>query len=218
MNELNTIELEQLFSFRGAIYQLLARFYRAEVDQEILSQLHRLEFAADMTLPEILEGNRLLKSFVAQMGDNALTDLAVDYAKIFLGLGPICGEGAYPYESVYTSPDRLLMQNARDEVAAIYASEGVRPADSCNEPEDHIAYEFTFMAYLCQKTLAAIRRSDEPGANGCLQQQRQFLQDHLLSWVPNFCADVQRIAGTDFYKAIAMITHGFLTMERDMAL
>ncbi|MBP2641157.1 MAG: cytoplasmic chaperone TorD [Firmicutes bacterium] len=218
MNELNTLELEQLFSFRGAIYQLLSRFYRREMDQELLNQLHQLEFEADITLPEILEGNRLLKIFLAQMGENALTDLAVDYAKIFLGAGPTCGEGAYPYESVYTSPDRLLMQNARDQAVAIYRSEDIRLEDSFNEPEDHIAIELTFMAYLCQKTSEAIRRNDEAAANSCLLKQRQFLQDHLLSWVPNFCADVQRIAATDFYKAIAMITYGFLIMDRDMTL
>lgn len=216
MNELNTLELEQAFSFRGAIYQLLARFYRQEVDRELLEQLHRLQFDADETLPEIMEGNQLLKVYLDQAGENALNELAVDYAKIFLGAGPTLGDGAYPYESVYTSPDRLLMQEARDQAVAIYASEGIQPEGDFNEPEDHISIELSFMAFLCQKTLEAIRHNDEAAVNSYLKKQLNYLQDHLLSWVPMFCADILRLATTDFYKAISQITYGFLIMDMDV--
>lgn len=68
---------------------------------------------------------------------------------------------AYPFESVHTSPKRLMMQEARDEVLAVYRSEGLDKLPSWKESEDHIALELEFMAVLGDRIVAAAEASDE---------------------------------------------------------
>ncbi|MFC2056741.1 molecular chaperone [Chloroflexota bacterium] len=215
MKNFSTAELEKLISNRGSTYGFLARIYRVEVDQELLEQMARMSLPVEVDLPEISEGYRILKSFLEHPTGGTLTDLAVDYARIFLAPGAR-GNAAYPYESVYTSPDRLVMQDARDQVVKLYREEGLGRAEEFNEPEDHIAFELEFMSYLCQKTTEALKDGDKGGASGYLKKQKNFLEEHLTCWVLAFCDDVQRLARGDFYKAVAKITIGYLNMEQDL--
>src|SRR4030067_764756 len=107
--------LIKLISNRSSMYGFLSRIYRAEVDQELLDQMARMALPARTDLPDISEGYQMLKSFLDHITEKTVTDLAVDYAGIFLGAGTT-QNCAYPYESVYASPLRLVMQDARDQV------------------------------------------------------------------------------------------------------
>lgn len=211
----STAELEKLISNRGSTYGFLARIYRVEVDQELLDQMARMGLSIKVDLPEISKGYRMLKGFLKHLTES-ITDLAVEYARIFLGAGVKYGDGAYPYESVYTSPKGLVMQEARDQVLKLYREEGLDRAEESTELEDHIAFELEFMSYLCQKTTEALKDGDKGGALGYLKKQKDFLEEHLMRWVPAFCDDVQRVARGDFYKAVAKITIGYLRMEQDL--
>ena len=216
MENLSAVEFERLVSNRGCMYGFLARIYRVEVDQELLDQMAKMDLSVDVDEHDISEGYRMLKGFLGHLRESTLTDLAVEYARIFLGAGSARGEGAYPYESVYTSPKRLVMQDARDQVLKIYREEWLDRAEEFHEPEDHLAFELEFMAYLCQKTTEALKAGDNGAALGYLEKQQDFLEKHLIPWVPAFCADVERVAQGDFYKAVAKITVGYLGMEQDL--
>ncbi len=216
MESLGSGEFEELISNRGGLYGFLARIYRVEVDQELLDQMGKMNLPVEVDVPEISEGYRMLKGFLEHLRERTVTDLAVEYARIFLGAGLARGDGAYPYESVYTSPKRLVMQDARDQVLKIYREEGLDRAEEFNEPEDHIAFELEFMAYLCQKTTEALKEGDKGRTLGYLKKQKDFLEKHLIPWVPAFCDDVQRVARGDFYRAVAKITVGCLGMEQEL--
>ena len=115
------------------------------------------------------------------------TDLAAEYARIFLGMSrsPVA-----PYESVYTSETGLLMQEARDEVLAHYRREGFAVDEAVNLPEDHIAFEFGFMAGLARKTAAALDAGNAMRPSACSDVQAAFVADHLTPWVPALTDDV----------------------------
>jgi TorA maturation chaperone TorD len=212
----SAMELEGLLSNRCSMYGFLARVYRVEVDQDLLDRMTDMNLSVEVDAPEISQGYAILRRFLQNQRESALTDLAVDYARTFLGAGLVGGDGAYPYESVYTNADRLVMQDARDEVLKLYREEGLDRAREFNEPEDHLALELEFMAYLCQRSAAALKAGDNGGALGYLQKQHEFLAKHLLAWVPAFSQDVQRLAREEFYRAVAKITVGYLNMEREL--
>jgi anaerobic sulfite reductase subunit A len=214
MSDITRAEFETLISNRAGTYAFLARIYRVEADQALLERISGMDLTTGVEEPDISEGYAILDRFVSTTTESTLTELAVDYAKIFLGVSR--GSGAFPYESVYTSEDRLFMQEARDEVLAAFRAEGLDRSDDFNEPEDHIALEFEFMAYLCQNALTAFQESEDEKALGYLEKQKAFLEEHILNWVPDFCRDVVEIAQTDFYKAAAKITHGYLNLEREI--
>ncbi len=208
--------IEELVINSGAMYAFLARFYRQEVDQELVECMRVVNFTSELDVPEVAEGYRIMDQYLKSAGDNVVVDLAVDYARIFLGCGPKQGEGAFPYESVYTSQRGLIMQEARDEVVAVYRTEGLVRDQVFNEPEDHIAFELVFMEYLCRKVQEALQQGDDETASSYLKKQKDFIQKHLMNWIPGFCDDVERIATTDFYKAVAKITVGYLKMEQEL--
>ena len=88
---------------------------------------------------------RLLRTEVDDEALGRRGDLAVDFLHTFIGVTQDREQVAFPYESVYTSPEHLLMQDARDEVLAAYRAAKVVLVDEACEPEDHLAFELEFM-------------------------------------------------------------------------
>lgn len=184
-------------SMRASLYRLLSRTYRKEADEAFIKKLSAMAFPGGGELDEAFA---LLKSYLSAMGENALEELAVDYAGAFLAAGKADGAAAIPVESLY-GPERLFMQEAWEDAKACYARHGLGKLDG-DMMEDHLAAELEFMAYLCENSPAA--------------EQKDFLEKHLLSWLEAFCADLERFAKTDFYKAFGRITLGYVRMEREL--
>lgn len=211
-----TIEaLQQITQQRMSTYHLLSRLYRTEVDQTFLDELSGLRFPAKTGNADADTGYRLIATYLSNLWNNSLTELAVDYVKTFIGHGIDAYSAAYPYESVYTSKKRLLMQEARDEVLAIYRSAGLNKLDSWKENEDHIAMELEFMQILSKRILDALDKDDLDAATSLFATQQNFLEDHLVSWVPMMTDDIKRFAQTDLYKGLAFLTDGFLKTESE---
>jgi TorA maturation chaperone TorD len=105
------------------------------------------------------------------------------------------------------------MQDARDEVLAIYRSAGLGKKSTWKESEDHISLEMEYLQILCQRTVDALKKGDEDAASARLQDQRSFLVDHLAAWVPMMTADMRRFAKTDLYQGLSYLTEGFLETD-----
>lgn len=209
------MEYSAIIENRENLYRLLGRFYKIEADQALLDHMKGMHFPDECGEEELDEGYRMLERYLRRPVLDPMTDLAADYAKVFLGAGVAKNSyAAYPYESVYTSPERLIMQDARDQVVAAYRAKGLDKADTFDVPEDHIALELAFMAHLCRETQQYLVARDWPAVVACLAEQERFLAQHLLNWVSEFCADILKFAETDFYKGVARITDGFLRMDR----
>lgn len=198
---------------RRATYQLLNRFFRIEVDEAFLSALKATPFPAHTGEATLDRGHRLIVSYLSHAGADVLTDLARDYTATFIGSGNDAFSAAYPFESVYTSPKRLTMQKARDEVLMLYRAAGLEKLESEKEGEDHIAYELEFMAILIDRSVEALRKNDEELAVSYLLQQRNFLDDHLMRWYPMMQSDIQKFAKTGFYRGVGLVTLGFLAND-----
>ena len=109
------------------------------------------------------------------------------------------------------------MQDARDSAVAFYLGEELGlPADNTT-PEDHLSFEFQFMAKLIERAGAALDAGDEARYAELCAKQRAFFDEHLANWVPRLCADVRAYAQTAFYRGVADITEGFLRLEDQMA-
>ena len=200
---------------RRATYQLLVRFFRAEVDEAFLGTLREMRFPAHTDEPSMDRGHRMVVSYLSHADADVLTELARDYVTTFIGSGNDGYSAAYPVESVYTSPKRLTMQDARDEVLTLYRAAGLEKLESAKENEDHIAYELEFMSILIDRTIEALQKNDEELAVSFLLQQRNFLEDHLLRWYPMMADDIAKFAQTAFYRGVGLITLGFLKSDAE---
>lgn len=198
---------------RAATYALLSTLYRQEVTAEQLDELHAMRFPVHSGNEDMDAGYYQVAKYLSNIWENTLTELAVDYVRCFVGHGNNSYAAAYPYESVYTSSKRLLMQSARDEVRAIYRAAGLDRDESWNEGEDHISLELDYLRILCERAAAAFRAGDKDRALGLLRAQMNFLEDHLLFWTHYFFADVERLAATGFYQGLNKVARGFLHLD-----
>ena len=213
MDEETRAALVSITEQRSATYGLLSRLYRVEVDEEFLKEMKGMRFPAATGNSQVDEGYRLIATFLSNTWGNTITDLAIDYVRTFIGHGVDAFSAAYPYESVYTSEKRLMMQDARDEVLAIYRSQGLDKQETWKEAEDHIALELEFMQILANRTVDALKAGDEDEAIELLTTQKNFLEDHLMAWVPMMTSDMRRFAKTDLYRGLAYLTDGFMTVD-----
>lgn len=214
--ELTLEEFAQVNDRRASAYAFLSRLFYKEVDQALLDEMRAMRFPAKTGNERADEGHRLLVGYLSNVWEDTLRELAIDYVHCFIGSGMDAYSAAYPYESVYTSPKRLMMQEARDEVLAIYRSEGMDRAKAWKESEDHVAVETQFMATLATRTAEALRAGDEAEAARLLRVQRGFLREHLYAWSGMLTADMRTFARTDFYKGLAAMTDGLLESDVEM--
>lgn len=198
---------------RVNLYMFLSHLYLMEVDAEMLQDLKMIAFPEGDYEEELAEGYKLMKRAIDAYSEKDLEQLAADYAATFLAAGIAQGNGAFPYESVYTSRRKLVGQEARSRAADMYCQFGLKLGKPVFKiPEDHISVEFDFMAYLCGQWASA---GDSDKRKDILEFQKRFFEEHLYNWVLLLGADAERYATTDFYKGLAKITRGFMRLEKD---
>lgn len=210
------MELDDILLNRRTFYSLLARIFRTEADDALLGALKGVGFPEKTGDPALDAGYAKLRGWLAHPGEDPVTDLAVDYARVFLGAGVSGRDAAYPYESVYTSPEGLVMQDAWEDVCRIYRAHGLERPEKCDVHEDHVAMELDFMATLADDALVALKKEDGPALVAALTTSLEFAKQHLLNWLPGFTRDVKRCAAESFYPAAADITLAFTTLDAGM--
>lgn len=207
-------ELSNLCKSRASLYGLLSRLYCEEVDEELLKDLRGTAFPARTGNELVDTGYRKIATYLSGNAYNAIQELAVDYVNTFMGHGNLTYSAAYPFESVYTSEKRLLMQEARDDVIAAYKEANFTIGRRWKEPEDHLAVELLYMQRQAERAHAALEAGDEEEAQLALSQQHDFFFNHLAAWSPMLTTDMKRVAKTEFYKGLAFLTEGFIQVDR----
>ncbi len=120
-----------------------------------------------------------------------------EYTRLFVGPYKL---PCPPWESVYTSPKRLMMQEAADQVRQLYAEAGL-VVSSAGVMPDHIGAELNFLALLLQRIYSETAAKDT-----YLRLTETLLNEHLLKWMPDFTRDMEEAAETSFYKELARAT------------
>jgi TorA maturation chaperone TorD len=193
-------ELSKIFSLLSSLY--LCRPSRDALENwRILLSGDVSDFMLDLkdALDEIdLKSERELK------------DLIWEYTRLFIGPYKL---PCPPWESVYTSPKKLLMQDAYDEVKNSYDELGLM----INNPDilpDHIGAELNFLAVLFQKI------DSEPEKRlSHINIAKRFCDDHLMKWIPQFTRDMEEAANILFYETLARVTRTFtITAIRQLVL
>ncbi len=126
-----------------------------------------------------------------------LEDLLWDYTRLFIGPYRL---PCPPWESVYTSPKRLMMQDAADKVLALYREAGLE-VNSDDVMPDHIGTELNFLAILLGRSHNGRRVNKR--YSGLADK---FIRDHLIKWMPGFTKDLEDAAETSLYKSLAKAT------------
>ena len=210
-------DLPKIIQKRQLIYAFLKRIYEKEIPKEFLAEMPE-KIKPLLTIVELLpsvEAGRLVKELIqftdtipSQDLDELETRLAADFARLFLSINKV---PPHPSESTYR--EGTMMLHSRDEALETYWSFGIDKKKEFTEPEDHIALELNFLMYLCEKAGEALKNGDAKEAKTYIQGQKDFLEMHLVKWVPKLVKDILDTAQTPFYKAIAVLTKEYIEMD-----
>lgn len=135
--------------------------------------------------PELEPVVRNLPVFQRMLGDDISVDeLAAEHQRVF-------GFEVFPYESVFLGEDGQLGGLITQAVSESYAAAGFGRSWSDVEC-DHLGVELLFMANLCAREVRAA------GMNGGEIEalhtfQRDFVDQHLLRWMPPMVAALRRL-------------------------
>ena len=211
--DISTYELALLCRDRAKIYNMMAGLCRAEVSKEKYTELMESLYPISTDNENINKSSHLIARYLSRKSEGVTEELAADYAATFIGRGSNGHSAAYPFESTYTASKRLLMQGARDEVLAIYRSQGLDKCETWKNTEDHISVELEFMERMCKRSANAFEQGNVDAAAQLFCVQYNFLCDHLNAWVPMMSSEMRAFAQTDFYLGLSYMLLGYIQFD-----
>lgn len=230
MEPITTVDAEALAQdcrLRACYYQFLARLFYEELTDEFIDEFvatqQVLPLGGEATESEraFAQGSNRMLKYLQRKTPDTLTQTRCDFAHTFLGAGSVTKVPVSPFESVYADDGRLIMQGSRDVACALYAAEGLEVRDSYNMPEDHVSFEFQYMALLLNRQAEALESRGAEGAEADARAEayglraRNFFADHLAPWVPVFCEEAAALASTAFYRGLLQTTAAWMALEGD---
>jgi TorA maturation chaperone TorD len=126
--------------------------------------------------------------------------LEVEHTRLCAGLK----EGDFlppPFESAWrtgAAPGEIAR-----EIENAYAGAGFAEIDMEAGPQDHLAVELKFMALLALKEAEAVESGDAATARARMNEQKAFLERHLLGWVPRWTDALAHGTQEPMYWALA---------------
>ena len=131
------------------------------------------------------------------LGGSAGDELLAEYERLLNGPGRA---PCPPYESLWREdgPKReqgRLMGPAAGGIARLYGEIGLRVRADAHELPDHLAIEWEALAFALEHDAAEVAAS--------------LVDEHLVLWMPLFCAAVEAETVHPFYAALASLTAGW---------
>ena len=202
---------------RAAFYDLLAAIYFRPLTAEQTDNIAEMDWSEYADVNELFaDGVNDITRYLRKRNSGTRQALACDYAHTFLAAGNYETFAATPFESVFTSQLGLMMQEARDDVYKMYCEQGIQPQADLHVPEDHVSFEFEFLATVIERTNAALLTGDFARAQALAETVSDFHRLHQLNWIDDLCDAVLDVAETRFYRGVAKVTRGFVHMETEV--
>ena len=134
-------------------------------------------------------------------------ELRKEFTRLFRGIQEGYGPPP-PYESLYRQCE--FPTDITDAVISYFQSGGFDPGAICEEPPDFLVTELRLMSLLAFKEHEGSLKGDEQQRQYFIKLQNEFLQNHLMIWVPEYCQTLMAASRVDFYQQLAHYLYLFL--------
>jgi len=205
--------LAEIAGRRGRTYWLLASGFAEAPGRALFGDLIAALGPGNPAEPLGAETAALADAVQAALStDDESALLAIEFTRLFGAISKSHG-GSPPFESVvrtgHWGGDAVL------EIIADYADADIAPPVPEASPVDHLAAELRFLAIACHRESEAWQAEDTQAAMGWVRRERDFLDRHILRWVPEYCLKAADLAETPFYRALLTITPRACMLDRD---
>ena len=118
-----------------------------------------------------------------------------------------------PYEGEYREGEARTAIML--EVSEFYRHFGLNMSQEEGKRElpDHLCAELEFLHFLTFKEAQAREEGNGELLQGYLLAQKDFLERHLVKWIPTFSEKLQKQADVPFYHELAAVTSQFVNAE-----
>lgn len=212
LEQLDQSDIVELFSDAGSSFTFFSQLIFKELSSDAIAELAQASFPEDSGNELLDAGYTLIRRYFAFKSNDPRTELACEYARIFLAAGINLKENgvATPYESVFTSEDGLVMQESRDEVYHWFLQDGFKVEASLHEPEDHLSFELEYVSHMCKRAEQLTRDGALNELQHNLERQESFIKAHLLNWLPLLHNAALSYAKLTFYTGVLLVIEGYL--------
>jgi len=187
--------INSILDTRRGLYHLLTALYRYPLHLKTLMALVSLDVVDADPLASSLHD---LQQTLPTPDAFVLERLNIEMTRLMEGPGQT---PASPYASYYLN-NKQLMGPAAQAVRRAYLEWQAVPQQAFTIPPDHISLEMGFMAFLADHAVGV----QEDVLLDILRASFSFLREHLLPWLPRFCADLETNSREPFFAALARFT------------
>ena len=211
-------ELLDFFAESAETYRFLSQVFFKEVNLEAIEELAVADYPSDTGNAHLDEGYRLVRRYFSFSATDRRTQLACEYARVFLAAGVFTKERqtAVPYESVFTGEERIMMGDARDDVVARFLEDGFQVNPDLHEPEDHLAFELEYLVNMNERALEWAQAKNKAQLRRNVVRQLEFIEQHLLNWIPALLDVAREYAKLTFYPGMLLVAQGALEQGCDL--
>lgn len=212
-----TLEMISALEGRAAFYDLIAALFFRPLTAEQIENIANLDLSEYTDYNEYFaKGINDITRYLNKRNTGTRQELAVDFTAAFAGTSSWKGEYAVPYESVFTSEEGLLFQDAYHEVFTLYKKNRVARKEGYDFPDDHLSFMCEFLAILSGRTIDALKAGNRAEALEQASVSRAFLEDHILSWYDKLHERALLLIETRFYRGILDICKGFFLFDAEL--
>jgi putative dimethyl sulfoxide reductase chaperone len=206
-------DLAAIAARRGRTYWLLARGFGERPTPALFEELVGALGPVNPEEPLGAETSALGDGArLALSGDWGSEALPVEFTRLFGGLAASYG-GLPPIESVVRTGN--WGGETAVAVVAAYADADIEPPLPESSPPDHLAAELRFLAIACHRESLAWGAGETGEAKKWLGLEREFLDEHLLPWIGEYCHGKAGQAVIPFYRALLVLTPLACALDRD---
>ena len=198
---------------RAEIYWWFSSLFVKELTENDLETYHSVEIRSFLTG---LGENESLKPCVDSLVDalnrlqdreNAQLELAADFCELFLKTEK---HGALPYASMYIGKSGLLNDKPAEEMEKLMANFGFQVDENLKEPADHLAVELDFLGNMI---IRSNELEQEKHMEEAFEKQNEFIQQHLMTWLPQFAAKCKQLDEFGFYISVTQLLIAFCKLD-----
>jgi len=217
---MTNVEQVQWEEARSTVYGFFSQAFLRGPSQQFLTALISDEGAANLrdVFPDAAYQQELAQvRLESREGRLTLEEAALDFEALFRIPGP---HYLSPYESVYRSQGAggrgCLCGPEAVAVERLYLKEGLGPNAGFTELPDHVGAELEFMAFLCRKTVDAMKAGESAAVQEYHHQQYCFFMEHVGAWAGLLAERLASQAQTSLYRFLGNFLNLFLEMENNL--
>lgn len=199
---------------RADVYEWFAGVFALELAESAIAAYQQGAVAPLLAAFDTMglgeESRRVAAAVAAWAGIADLrVELAADFARLFLFDGR---DTAVPYASAYLDPEGQLYGAPQAQMQQFLRETGLQVHAGFKEPADHLAVALACLG----KRLRDQATAPEAGHPALMAEQAGFLNQAVLSWLPQFdarCRALREQLASDFYPAMASLLLAFVRAD-----